>query len=264
MDTHSRDLPPERISKRWVFASALASIGAMWFASRALLSLHVALRTGAWWFVIAFALGALVAGATISRHHGRHGWREPVIGAVIALAFFGVVGLGGEPNNSVSAPVAIMAAVQLAVTCVLVVGASLAGALLGRRVTSAPSTPAIIVLSGLIMNGTSMATMGAVAAFSGRLPLTGAFVVLLLVAIVVAGFLTQALLATRRPWTCASGGLLMLLLVIEDGDTDSIAGVGIFVGFFTLLGWIGARIAVRVYRARWGTPAMPAARAIER
>lgn len=87
---------------------------------------------------------------------------------------------------------------------------------------------------------------------------------LLLVAIVVAGFLTQALLATRRPWTCASGGLFMLLLVVEDGDAASIAGVGIFIGFFTLVGWIGARIAVRVYRARWVTPTVPEAHAIER
>lgn len=168
MATHSRDLPPGPVSKRWVLAGALGAIGAMWFASRALLSLHVPLRAGAWWFVIVFAIGALVAGATISRHHGRRGWREPVSGALIALAFFGVVGLGGDANNSVSAPVAIMAAVQLAATCVLVVGASFAGALLGRRVTSAPSTPAIIVLSGLIVNGTSMATMGAIAALSGR------------------------------------------------------------------------------------------------
>ena len=264
MDTRSRDLPPEPVSKRWILAGALASIGAMWFASCALLSLHVAPRTGAWWFVVAFAIGALVAGATISRHHGRRGWREPVIGAVIALAFFGVVGLAADAKHSVSGPVTLMANVQLALTCVLVVGAALGGALLGQRVTSAPSTPAILVLSGLIMNGTSMATLDAIAALTGRLSLSGAFVALLLFAIVVAGFLTQALIATRRPWTCASGGLLLLLLVVQDGDAASISGVAIFIGFFTLLGWVGARIAVRVYRARWITPAMPEAHAIER
>jgi hypothetical protein len=238
-----------------VFASVLVVLGAISFASRALLACHISARAGGWWFVIAFAIGGLGAGATIARHGG--GWRASVLAAVLALVFLACVGLGAGVEAS---PIAFMATLQLALACVLVIGATFAGGLLGRRVTSAPSAPAIIVLSGLIMYGAAVAMVFTLAAFGAVDPSDSA-VWLVLFAIIVAGFVTQALIAARRPWTCASGGLFLILLVAQEGDAFGIAGVAIAIGFLTLLAWIGARLATHVY---WGAPAMPEARAIER
>lgn len=255
MDAAARSVAGGAISKRWVFAGMLVVLGAISLVSRALLALHVSVRADTWWFVIAFAIGGFGAGATIARHGG--GWRAPVLAAALALVFLGAIGFGADVKTS---PITFMATEQLALACVLVIGATFGGALLGRRVASAPSGPAIIVLSGLLMHGAVIATVSTIVAF-GQDGLSGACLLLALLAIVASGFVTQALIAARRPWTCASGGVLLLLVMLQEDDKSGLPAVAIAVAIFTLIGWVGARLARHVY---WGAPAMPEAIARER
>lgn len=256
-----------RVAKRWLVIGMFVAIGAMWFASRALLALGGATRSDAWPFVVAFAIGGLAAGAVIARHATVRAWCEPIIATVLALAFFLVVARAGrDTSNSVVGPISIMSTAQLVLTCVCAIAGAYGGALAGRRISAPPATAAIIVLSGLLMNGVMMLLLGAMAALLGTHKLTGGFVPLVFVAPALAGFATQAVVAARRPWTCASGGLLLLLLFVQEDRDRSISGAALAIGALTLLGWIGARIAVRVYRERWIAPAVsvPEAQAIER
>jgi hypothetical protein len=240
------------ISKRWLVAGTLVMIGAMWFTSRALLALDLATKREAWWFVVAFAIGAFAGGAVIARHSSVRAWCESVIAAALSVAFMIVIARAGrDANNSVAGPVAIMSLAQLALASVVAFGAAYAGARLGRRVTSSPSAPAVIVLSGLLINGAMTFTMGTISAIAGTHRFSGAIVPVVFLAIAAGGFATQAVVAEKRPWTCASGGVLLLLLFAQKDGRGSIAAGAFAVGALTLMGWVGARIAVRVFRDRW-------------
>ena len=240
------------LAKRWLVVGALLVIGAMWFGSRALLFLHLAARHEPWWFVGSFVVGAFGAGAVIARHAAVRPWREPAIAAALAMGFLAAIAWAGPAaSNAITGPVAIMSRGQLGLASVLSIAGAYAGALLGRRVTSPPSGPAIVVLSGLLINGAMVVTMGTSAALAHDHRFSGSVVPVMLAAIAMAGFATQAVVMTKRPWTCASGGVLVLLLFLQS-DGSIVDGV-FAVAVLTLVAWVGARIAVRVFRDRWAT-----------
>ncbi|MGE0401805.1 MAG: hypothetical protein AB7T06_34200 [Kofleriaceae bacterium] len=251
-----------RIVWGWLLVGVLVMVGATWFTTRAMMVLELATRADAWLFVGAFGVGAVAAGAVIARHASVRPWCEPVIASGLAIAFMiAVAWYGRDANNSLIGPLSIMSSVQTFIASALVVGGAYGGALLGRRFTTPPSVPAIIVLSGLVMNGALMVAMGTLAGIAGHHRFAGGFVVVVMASVAAAGFATQAVVATKRPWTCASGGLLLMLLFVQE-DRGSITNGISAVLVLTLIGWIGARIAVRVFRDRWTTPpiSVPAAR----
>lgn len=251
------------LAKRWVVVGTLVMIGAMWFTSRALLVLDLATRREAWWFVAAIAIGGFAGGAVIARHSSARPWCEPVITAALSIAFLIVIArYGRDPRNSVAGPVSIMAMVHLCIACALAIAGAYAGALLGRRTTTTPSAPSVIVLSGLLINGALTFMMGTFAALAGHHRFSGAIVPAVFLAIGAAGFATQAVVGTKRPWTCAAGSVLLLLLFLQQDGRSSIGGAIAGVVALTLTAWGGARIAVRVFRARWTStsPDLPSAR----
>lgn len=205
---------------RWVTIGALAVLGTFWLFLRLMFALRV---WGDWVPLVGNVMAGAIAGAMIARHAEVKPWREPAVAAVvafgIAIAFwfaFPTVIDDQRPN-----PLVI-----LAVTAT--VGSAIGGAALVRNYFE--TTPSFVVsalLNAQILGGLTMVTLGTLGALDA--PKTG-FIVLVIVAIGIAGYLTQWVTAVRRPWACSSGGLVLILIVLSGSGRDKFsAALGLVV-----------------------------------
>jgi hypothetical protein len=242
-----------RLAWKWLFVGSLIMVGALWFAARGAMALGLSVDETPV-VTAAFAIGALIGGAAICRHALVQPWREPLICAAAAFGLFAVLGYLRDGLDSVSGPMWGTSIVENVVSIAVVLVAAVAGAWLARRFSARPpSTGSLLVLGGLITSGTLMSVAGIAGITGGSDEISTPDVLIILLLPAVGGFLTQAVVAVRRPWTCGAGVLLMVLLFVQESIDDQIGELILGMAVITLIDVAGAAIAARVFRARWST-----------
>lgn len=256
-----------RLSGWWIAVGAIAIIGAYLLAVRTLFATGT---TIGWLGYVAHVIGAMAGGAAMCACAPLRPSREPVVAGVVAIAAMALAFVA-VPHVSFSwiGARASSPAVAIAGIAFLSAGSAFAGAWVTRQLRATiASTPAIASLSTLVTIGTLFLivnTIGLGSSANGD----GLRLLLVLGALVAVGFLVQAAIATRRPWTCASGaiGLFGWAIAAQDLSVGRALGYGAFaVVFFTPVAYAGARIGWRLVASRrpeaQATADVPAARTL--
>ena len=228
----------------WAFAAFFIVSGATWLVS-------MIWRQGALDFAPKYApsiVAALLSGATFARVLDRR-THAIAYAAGATLVWIGVQLVAFLIHDSAprwAAPV--NHAEHYALLAALAVPAAAATASL--RLVGRPDHRLLwLWLSALIMLGTIVASLTVITE-DQRLPAAAAIVILL--APVAAGALTQILAPYRAIWTCGGGALIFVLIMLDKGFRDreagDIAGPLLGMGVFVLLGALGARIGWRILR----------------
>jgi hypothetical protein len=222
----------------WVVAGSFMIAGGTWIA-------ELACRASEAGDVeyIPLALGALAAGLTLSRAFGRG---APTVALAASLLLATVQGVALAMQGTIAPWTELTDAGSFA----LFAGVTTAGATLGAvpRLAGAPEHRLLwlwissLLTLGCMVNGLMFTVHEREISAEG--------VVVILVAPVVAGVLTQLLVARRMIWTCG-GGALMFVLIIADqgirmGDTEGLFPSMLGAGMFVLFGALGARVAWRM------------------
>ena len=234
---------------RWIAIGALAVLGTFWLFIRLMFALEL---WGSWVPLVGNVMAGAVAGAVIARHVAVKPWREPAIAAVvafgIALAFwyaFPTVIDDQRPH-----PLTLLAVM-------MTVGAAIGGAALVRNYFE--TTPSFVVsalLDAQILGGLTMILLGLQGALGAS---KQAFIVLVIAAIGVAGFLTQWVTSVRRPWACSGGGLVMILIVLSGSGRDKFsAALGLMV--LWCVGALGAWLQWKLGKRTEIAASVPAAK----
>ncbi|HEY4181504.1 MAG TPA: hypothetical protein VGM90_31875 [Kofleriaceae bacterium] len=254
----------------WLVVGTLAMIGGEFFGVRAAASLHLAPSALTLW--LASALGGGLGAVAIMRvsaisPSGRVLPQVPIACATAGAGLFfvlisaghGAVGL----RWSFSMPAFAVAALAT------VGGAALVAVLLRSNRTL--TTRADVVLLSLVLTFVFPAIISAVPSLMNLTKLSGRAALVSLAVMVATGFVTQAMLVKRMPWSSAAGPVALILIVVQGRETPQpdkpIAyQIGLFGGSFVfmwLIGSIGATIANRVFAQRFKdvekTPDLPAA-----
>jgi len=226
----------------------LAVIGGFWLAIRISQALQL---QSEWTPFVAHFIGAFLAGAMMVAHAALRPWREPLAAGAAAIGVLALLFIVlPEPLFSWvatrSAHPWLMAFALAGVSA----GGALCGALISRRVTTtAPGTAKLLLFSALTITGCAVTVMH-VAFGSGLATETrGWLLLLMLLAIVFAGFLTQLMVPLYRPWASGGGAIVLaLILYAETGATRAAASAlmgSVILGAF---GALGARLARRWVR----------------
>ncbi|CAN5909983.1 hypothetical protein BH11MYX2_BH11MYX2_32180 [soil metagenome] len=254
----------------WFVVGTLAMIGGPSFCLRAAGTLGAASGSTTLW--IAFAIGAALASAVVMRVSaispwGRTAAKVPIICAAIASAFVLSITFVG---HGASGGFAYSSHSVLAIAGACAVGAAALVAMLLQRDRS-PTSKFDVILLSLVLTFAYPALLFAIPVFAPRRAGLGAFeTIVTLGSIVVVGFVTQAMLTVRQPWTSAAGPLVLSLLLIQGQFVGAASSkplsykFGFYIGAVTLLwliGRIGSGIACRVYADRFATviPDLPSA-----
>jgi hypothetical protein len=244
---------PACVQTRWVIGGTFVVIGAYWLAMPLFFRLGI---TAAWWPYGVCALAAFGAGALMVAHAPLRPWREPAAAGVLAIAVVATLAMAG-PGRATSWFVARALHPWYAGLGVAALSGAMAaaGGLAVRRIATATARTSLIVLLGaLAING--FTCLAVLATYEEP-----AFLVLTFLAAVAAGgFLTQALIATKRPWACGAGGGVLVLFTLtrkDWGDGDIGLASQIFGALLNILvAYGGARLAWRLLR-RGDAPSSP-------
>jgi len=235
----------QRSGASWIVVGTLAVIGGFWltiFTSKALL------LNSEWIPLSAHFIGALVAGAMMVAHAALRPWREPLIAGAAAIGVFVLLYIvlwepWGTWGAARSAHPWLM---SLALAGVSAAGA-LCGAMIARRITTtAPGTVKIVLLSALTIIGCAVTIMHFLIGVGFETEVRGWLVLVVLLAIVLGGFLTQLMVPVYRPWASGSGGIVMGLIVMGQTGVTRAALSAVVSSLVTgAIGAIGARLARR-------------------
>lgn len=245
----------------WVAVGVVAMVGGLTLGLRGAIALQLPLESLTT-ILVACALGAAAAGAVIVRHAATRPAHEILISAATSLVIVLGMAFAIRGTRSFTEVLVVLSPIALVAVGASVLAAAALGASLARRVpASEPSTPLLLLASGLLTMGTTMLLLFVATAIVGTRSPSGWSAILMLVAVASGTFLAQAIAPVRRPWVCGCGGLLLMLLVLQEGDGDVLLAATSF-GFLTLIGTVGARIAGRVFARRFAAQpsALPAAR----
>jgi len=213
-----------------------------------------------WWLYAAVATGAFGAGALMVAHAPLRPWREPAAAGALAIA---VLAIGASDRvdwafEGVFSRLLRPWYVGLGTAVVSGALAAAGGAAVRRLATASPRTDLILVLSSLVVTGIT----GLVVMVAYPSPAT----LLLLAGVAAGGFITQAVIAPKRPWACGAGsGFLVLFGLAREGlDQDPTELTYLLVGgiVFVLIGYGGAQLAWWLLRrgAAPTSPDVPSAR----
>lgn len=224
---------------RWVTLGSIAVLGAFYLYARLLLVLQAWPPYAPF---LGFAIAGLVAGGTMARHALVVPWREPV-GAALGAAGFVAVFWALEPAEVAlfvgGAPAALL-------SIALVVGGAIGGAAFVRRfLDTRPTLVASALLDAQLLGGFSMIVLAVMTATHGE---KGAFIALVLLGVVLAGFFTQLVTPVRSAWACSAGSVVLVLILLSGGGGGRPEASKLIGGFLALwaVGAIGAAIAWRV------------------
>lgn len=211
-------------------------------------------KTSALTFVPAFAphaVAALLTGLTLARALDRrsHAVALAVTGMVLWIGIELVAFVVYDTTPRWSAPITSSAFAHFGLVALLCVPAAALAASL--RLRGRPDHRLLwLWISALVTLGTIIASLTLITK-NQLLPPIG--VILILVAPIAAGAITQVLSPFRMIWTCGGGALIFVLIMLDKGFRtgdieDGIAGPLLGMGMFILLGALGARIGWRVFR----------------
>jgi hypothetical protein len=244
---------------RWVIVGMLAVIGGHWLAT----ALLVVLRIGGEWLPYGvYAIAAFGAGALMVAHAPLRPWREPATAGVLAVAAVTAYVIAKPEAATEWFVVRALHPWYMGLGIAAMSGAmAAAGGLMVRRIATATArTNLIVLLSAVLIAGiTSLVVLITYESIP-------ALVAGVVAGVAAGGFVTQAMIAPRRPWACgAGGGTSMLLPLIAEGWNVSLGAIAIdvFIGLiFVLIGSAGARLAWRLLRGRDApvSPEVPSAR----
>ncbi|MGE0870488.1 MAG: hypothetical protein AB7P03_18130 [Kofleriaceae bacterium] len=237
------------LSVRWVLIGAVAGVGAWWFFVALMLSCGV--QTEALPY-IAHAGAAATVGNLMMRFRPFRPSREPVAAAVLAIGLMVVVFIL-LPHWFMW--VAARSSRPWLVAPAIALGAA-ASAFLGafpsrRTLGTVPRLVSILMLSAFLTLGVTPLLGNVLFAVLGPGDLVLFGFVVTPIAVFAAGFLTQLVTPTYRPWACGAGWFFALGLVVKerwsaapgvpliDGET-LIISIGVL-----LLGAFGAQLAGR-------------------
>ena len=234
---------------RWVMVGMFVVVGAYWLAMVLLFALGVAAE---WLPYGVYALAAFCAGALMVAHAPLRPWREPAAAAVLAIAVVAALAIVGSGSAAdwVIARALRPWYVGLGVAAASGAMAAAGGFVVRRIATATARTNLIVLLSTLVITG----IIGLlVVAADTSIPA-------LMAGVAAGGFITQAVIAPKRPWACGAGGGVLTLLALAgtgwEGGVDHIASAVLGGLIFVLIGYGGARLAWR-FLLRGDAPPSP-------
>ncbi|HWO23005.1 MAG TPA: hypothetical protein VNO30_29895 [Kofleriaceae bacterium] len=219
---------------RWVIAGTFAVIGLYWLTVMVLFSVGV---RSDWMRYGTHVLAALAGGALMVAHAPLRPWREPAAAGTLAVVLLWVQRFGSAHQAFKWLelwPVALgVAALSGALAA--------AGGLVARRFAVTAQTGLIIVLSA----GVGIGVFAAVVRMTDF-----GWVLSSLLGMLGGGFVTQAVVASRRPVACGAGGAVcMALWQLGDGFTAAFAIASLVaLPLLGLVGYLGAVLAWRTLR----------------
>jgi hypothetical protein len=212
-----------------VITGALAVMGA--FSLAMVMLILFGLRSG-WIPYGAYAVAALAGGALVVAHAPLRPWREPAAAGALAVVVMALLLrtldltlFGWSHSWPVTAGIAAGSGVLAGL-----------GGLAARRTVAGIRTDLLIALSMCVMAGTTVVTVRLTDGLLGGL-----------LAIPAGGFITQAAIPYRRPWTCGLGaGMFVTSVLSNDLSAIVVGSVLVAWPFMVLLGYLGARVACRI------------------
>jgi hypothetical protein len=223
---------------------------------------------GEWRLYAAGAIAAFGAGALMVAHAPLRPWREPAAAGVLAIAPLAAVAFARSDGALYAVLSHLWQPWYVGLGVAVASGAlAAAGGIAVRRIaTSTPRTALILVLSALVFTGiTSLMLMAGYAYM--RMAAYGSSdraLLLMMAGAAAGGFVTQAVIAPKRPWACGAGSCALVLYTLTSSDLDGELSVILIVGalLFILIGYGGAQLAWWILRRgdASSSPVIPPAR----
>lgn len=239
----------------------LGSIGGFVVISKVALELGSSL---AWSIPVMMALSGALVGAVMARATPLRPLREPALGATLGTGLFVAIVLAGTLPPAWMVALGVPPPLVAAGLAALVGAAAAGGAALALRfpVAATPTTAWVLTASTLVTGGAigiAVAFVESVGKGERDLVLFASMFVML----VLAGFVTQLVVRARRPWACASGVVLLIVLnALGPGHQQGIPAALAGSVICALFGTVGARLAwrMKVMHELEDAPEVPAAR----
>ena len=217
-----------------MIAGTFAVIGLYWWAVTAMLVFGVGWRSG-WMMYGMHAPAALAVGALMVAHAPLRPWREPAVAGALAVALMWMRQLGGEHEAFSWLQPWPVALGVVAMSSAL----AAAGGLAARRFAAAARTGLIIALS-VGVGGGVFAVVVWVMDFE---------ILSVLLGVLGGGFVTQAVVASRRPVACGVGGAAFVAFPSSgEGGAVVFWSLLIILPILVLIGYLGAALAWRTLR----------------
>jgi hypothetical protein len=214
---------------RWITIGALAVLGTFWLFLRLMFALQI------WADWVPFAgsiLAGAAAGAMIARHAEIKPWREPVIASVVAFAIVIAFWFAFPDVIDGRSPEPLLFVAMGAATLAAAGGAAFVRAFF----TTTPSFAVTALLDAQLLGGLTMVTLAVMGASGAP---KGPFIAIMIIAIAIAGALTQWVTPVRRVWACSGGGLVLILIILTGSGRDK-ASAALGFAVLWLVGALGA------------------------